>query len=56
MNRRHFLASTAAAALATALRGAGAQRAPRIPLRGLWQSVNIGDIGHARGALSLFDK
>lgn len=55
MNRRHFFASTAAA-LATALRGAGAPRAPRIPLRSLWQSVNIADIGHARGALSLFDK
>jgi len=36
--------------------GVGAPRAPRIPLRSLWQSGNIGDIGHAPGALSLFDK
>ena len=50
MNRRHFLASTAAAA---SLRGADAKRPPRILLRSSWQSVNIGDIGHTPGALSL---
>lgn len=56
MNRRHFLASAAAAALVASLRGADAKRAPRILLRSSWQSVNIGDIGHTPGALSLLWK
>ena len=57
MNRRQFIASASvAAALVTSLRGAGAKRPPRILLRSSWQSVNIGDIGHTPGALSLFDK
>jgi len=56
MNRRHFLASTAAAAIAASLRGADAKRPPRILLRSSWQSVNIGDIGHTPGALSLLWK
>jgi hypothetical protein len=33
-----------------------ANRPARILLRSSWQSVNIGDIGHTPGALSLFDK
>ena len=33
-----------------------AQTPPRILLRGSWQSVNIGDIGHTPGALSLIEK
>ena len=53
MNRRRFLASTAAASLAFSLRGADSKRPPRILLRSSWQSVNIGDIGHTPGALSL---
>ena len=53
MNRRHFLASTAGAALAASLRGADPKRPPRILLRNGWQSVNIGDIGHTPGALAL---
>ena len=63
MNRRHFLASAAAtAATAVALRpsifaaGAKSGRPPRILLRSSWQSVNIGDIGHTPGALSLLWK
>ena len=56
MNRRHFLASSAAAALVASLRGVDAKRAPRILLRSSWQSVNIGDIGHTPGALSLLWK
>jgi hypothetical protein len=56
MNRRHFLASTAAATIATALRAAATKRPPRILLRSSWQSVNIGDIGHTPGALSLLWK
>src|SRR5262249_35084548 len=31
-------------------------RPPRILLRSSWQSVNIGDIGHTPGALSLLEK
>jgi polysaccharide pyruvyl transferase WcaK-like protein len=31
-------------------------RPPRILLRGSWQSVNIGDIGHTPGALGLIEK
>ena len=56
MNRRQFIASTTAAALAASLRGAAAKRPPRILLRSSWQSVNIGDIGHTPGALSLLEK
>lgn len=63
MNRRHFLATTSAAALTLgALRSslfAAAEKAgrpPRILLRSSWQSVNIGDIGHTPGALSLLWK
>ena len=46
MLRRHFLAAPALAA----------GRPPRILLRSSWQSVNIGDIGHTPGALSLIEK
>jgi hypothetical protein len=62
MNRRSFLTRTAAAATAAALpRGlfaaaANSGRPPRILLRSSWQSVNIGDIGHTPGALSLLEK
>ncbi len=56
MNRRQFLASTAAAALVTSLRSANSKRPPRILLRSSWGSANIGDIGHTPGALSLLGK
>ena len=56
MKRRHFLASAATAALGASLRGAAAKRPPRILLRGSWQSVNIGDIGHTPGALRVFER
>ena len=63
MNRRHFLAATSAAAVTLgALRSsvfaaaAKAARPPHILLRSSWQSVNIGDIGHTPGALSLLWK
>jgi len=52
MNRRHFLYSTLAAAIATSL-GAAEQRAPRILFRSAWQTVNIGDIAHTPGILAL---
>src|SRR5687768_16556766 len=63
MNRRTFLARTAAATAAgTLLRPSifaaptKAGRPPKILLRSSWQSVNIGDIGHTPGALSLIEK
>lgn len=61
MNRRTFLARTAAAGAAVALIrrpafAASSGRPPRILLRSSWQSVNIGDIGHTPGALSLLWK
>ena len=62
MNRRQFLlrASMAGAAAVLsrvpALAAAGTGRPPRILLRSSWQSVNIGDIGHTPGALSLLEK
>jgi hypothetical protein len=46
MTRRALLASPVLAA----------SRPPRILLRNCWQSVNIGDIGHAPGALSVLGK
>jgi hypothetical protein len=45
--RRRFLASAALLS---------APRRPQILLRSSWQSVNIGDIGHTPGALSLIGK
>jgi hypothetical protein len=51
LTRRHLLALGAAGACG--LRGA---RPPRILLRSSWQSVNIGDVGHTPGALSLLEK
>jgi hypothetical protein len=63
MNRRQFLTHTAAATAAGALvpssvfaAAAKAGRPPRILLRSSWQSVNIGDIGHTPGAVSLIEK
>jgi hypothetical protein len=61
LNRRQFLARAlgSAAVAAAAPRGRAATpagRPPRILLRGSWQSVNIGDIGHTPGALRLIEK
>jgi len=55
MNRRNFLTCAAVLPSFVALR-ASAARPPRILLRSSWQSVNIGDIGHTPGALSLIEK
>jgi hypothetical protein len=56
--RRHVLSAAAGlATTATTLAAAqNTRRPPRILLRGSWQSVNIGDIGHTPGALTLLDK
>lgn len=63
MNRRQFLSRTATAAVAgtwlspsVCAAAAKSGRPPRILLRSSWQSVNIGDIGHTPGALSLIEK
>ncbi len=55
MNRRHFLVSSLAAALAVSTRAAG-KRAPRLLLRSSWQTVNIGDIAHTPGVLAILEK
>ncbi len=53
--RRRFLAG--AVAVPSLLAACGQRRRPpRILLRGSWQSVNIGDIGHTPGALSLLER
>ena len=54
MNRRHFLRTSLAASLATSLRADG--RKPRILLRSSWQTVNIGDIAHTPGVLTMLEK
>lgn len=61
MNRRNFLSTTSAIGLAAALRTALGQQAspakrPRIVLRSSWQTVNIGDIGHTPGVLTLLEQ
>jgi polysaccharide pyruvyl transferase WcaK-like protein len=56
MNRRTFLQSTMAVALAGVPAFAAATRPPRIVLRSSWQTVNIGDIGHTPGVLALLEK
>jgi polysaccharide pyruvyl transferase WcaK-like protein len=55
-NRRHFLAASFAAALASSLRAQESKRPPRILLRSSWQVVNIGDIAHTPGVLALLEK
>ncbi len=55
MNRRHFLQTTLAAALATSLR-AEDKRPRRLLLRSSWQTVNIGDIAHTPGVLHLLEQ
>jgi hypothetical protein len=60
MNRRDFLLRGSAAAIVASLPVFAASRSsgrpPRILLRGSWQSVNIGDIGHTPGALRLIEQ
>lgn len=56
MNRRTFLQSTFAAALAASLSAAAPGRRPKILLRNAWQSQNIGDIAHYLGLLELLKR
>lgn len=56
MNRRTFITQLAAALAASAYvpqTFGDTTRRPRILLRGSWQTVNIGDIGHTPGILRL---
>ncbi|HVJ87336.1 MAG TPA: polysaccharide pyruvyl transferase family protein [Caulifigura sp.] len=55
MNRRAFLASSLAATLAATLRAADGNP-KRILLRSSWQTVNIGDIAHTPGVLTLLER
>lgn len=55
MDRRTFIQTTLAAAMAAKSRAAD-KRPPRIVLRSSWQTVNIGDIGHTPGVLTLLEK
>ncbi|MDF1755486.1 MAG: polysaccharide pyruvyl transferase family protein [Verrucomicrobiales bacterium] len=57
MQRRHFLETTLAATTAAALtpvRAAGPRK--KILLRSSWQTVNIGDIAHTPGMLTLLER
>ena len=56
MNRRSFLKTSLAAAVALHIRAAVPERRPCILLRSSWQVVNIGDIAHAPGIVALLEK
>ena len=55
MNRRTFLQATLATGLATVI-SAQEKKPTRILLRSSWQTVNIGDIAHTPGMLTLLEK
>lgn len=58
-SRRRFLRTSSAAALASSwgVRAfAAAAKAPHILLRSAWQTVNIGDIAHTPGILTLLER
>jgi len=59
MKRRQFLTTSTAAAASAVLPSASAQNAKptkKILLRSSWQTVNIGDIAHTPGMLTLFER
>jgi Polysaccharide pyruvyl transferase len=59
MNRRNFIENAILASILTSLASstlAAEKRAPRILLRSSWQTVNIGDIAHTPGVLSILEK
>ncbi|MEX1117114.1 MAG: polysaccharide pyruvyl transferase family protein [Akkermansiaceae bacterium] len=55
MNRRAFLVTSLATGIATSLH-AQEKKPKRILLRSSWQTVNIGDIAHTPGMLTLLEK
>jgi polysaccharide pyruvyl transferase WcaK-like protein len=57
MDRRHFLQTVASAGgLLAAGARVDASRRPRILMRSSWQVVNIGDIAHTPGVLTLLER
>ncbi|MCP5550970.1 MAG: polysaccharide pyruvyl transferase family protein [Akkermansiaceae bacterium] len=56
MDRRHFLHGALAASLAAATTASGQKRPGRVLLRSSWQTVNIGDIAHTPGVLTLLER
>jgi hypothetical protein len=60
MKRRRFISQATTASIAAALANSSLAsdqpRPPRILLRSSWQCVNIGDIAHTPGVLSLLEK
>lgn len=52
-NRRQFLAMSGLASAIASIGSAQGKRPPRILLRSSWQTVNIGDIAHTPGVLSI---
>lgn len=56
MKRREFLQAGVGAVLASGVVRAEPKRPPRILLRSSWQVVNIGDIAHTPGVLTLLEK
>ena len=59
INRRNFVENAVVASILTSLTSstlATEKRAPKILLRSSWQTVNIGDIAHTPGVLSILEK
>ncbi|WP_425617890.1 polysaccharide pyruvyl transferase family protein [Anatilimnocola sp. NA78] len=59
MQRRDFLATSFGSVLAATIASslpAQEKRQPRVVLRSGWQTVNIGDIGHTPGVLTILEK
>lgn len=59
MHRRDFVSGLSLAPLVVALSpylARGREAAPKILLRSSWQTVNIGDIAHTPGMLTLLEK
>lgn len=59
LNRRSFLEKTIATSMVASLAStalSAEKPAPRILLRSSWQTVNIGDIAHTPGVLSILEK
>ncbi len=55
LSRRQFIYATGASAFASQVFGTE-QRPPRLLLRSSWQTVNIGDVAHTPGVLTLIEK
>jgi Polysaccharide pyruvyl transferase len=56
MQRRDFLQASAMATMACSVSAGVLRSTPKILLRSSWQTVNIGDIAHTPGVLSLIER